>query len=312
MSHTQQNNFGYACINMALSEVKPKKNAVTTNRSMIRRTFLQKGVTGASELALKNVKDLEKIIQWNEKNKFKFFRMSSDMFPWASEYDFDSMPDIVEITKVLKRTGEYVIRNGHRITFHPGPFNKLCANKEQVVRNTIKDLEIHGQIFDLMGLTRSPYNKINIHVCAAYDDKSKTLEMFCRNFHKLADSVKTRLTVENDDKPTLYSVCELYEGIYKRIQIPIVFDYHHHTFCHSGQSEREALSMAIETWGETKPVVHYSETKTSADGSKYYIPQAHSDFIYNDFSFHGHTMDIMVEAKQKERAVQKYLKRFVA
>ena len=34
-------NLGYACINMTLGKQKPK---VTTNRSMIKRTFLEKGV----------------------------------------------------------------------------------------------------------------------------------------------------------------------------------------------------------------------------------------------------------------------------
>ena len=58
-------NYGYACINETLSNV-PKKQRVTTNRSMIKRTFKQKGITYASELALQNVLDLEKILKWNE------------------------------------------------------------------------------------------------------------------------------------------------------------------------------------------------------------------------------------------------------
>lgn len=299
--------LGYACINMTLSDVKPKKNAVTTNRSMIRRTFDAKGIRGASELALKNVKDLEKIIRWNEKNGFKFFRVSSDMFPWASEYQLSDMPDIEEISKVLKRAGDFAQQHGHRITFHPGPFNKLCANREPVVKNTIRDLEIHGEIFDLMGLSRTPYNKINIHVGAAYDDKSKALAAFCRNFERLPDSVKTRLTVENDDKANLYSTKELYEGVYKVIGIPIVFDYHHHKFCSGGQTEEDALALAVSTWGKIKPVTHYSETKRNADGSDYHKPQAHSDYVFNYIDPHGHDIDVMIEAKAKELAVIRYI-----
>ena len=76
-------NLGYACINMGLSSLSKSKR-VTTNRSMIRRTFLEKGLSYASELALQNCLDLEKIIQWNEDNDIKFYRMSSDLFPWAS------------------------------------------------------------------------------------------------------------------------------------------------------------------------------------------------------------------------------------
>ena len=68
-------NLGYACINMTLSEV-PKSKRITTNRSMIKKTFLEKGKAYASTLALENVKDLKKILQWNEMNGIKFFRMN--------------------------------------------------------------------------------------------------------------------------------------------------------------------------------------------------------------------------------------------
>jgi len=278
-----------------------------TNRSMIRKTFDAKGIKYASELALKNVKDLEKIIRWNEKHGFKYFRVSSDIFPWASEYQLTDLPDFEEISKSLKRSGDFVTQHGQRLTSHPGPFNKLCANKEQVVLNTIRDLEIHGELFDLMGLSRSVYNCINIHVGAAYGDKPKALAAFCKNFERLSESVKTRLTVENDDRPSLYSTKDLYEGVYKSIGVPIVFDYHHHKFCDGGQTESEALALAASTWGKIRPETHYSETKRNADGSDYYKPQAHSDYVFNYIDPHGHDIDVMIEAKAKELAVIRYV-----
>lgn len=299
--------LGYACINMTLSYVKPKKNAITTNRTMIRKTFDARGIDYASELALRNVQDLEKIIHWNDKHGFKFFRVSSDMFPWASEYNIADMPDIEEISKTLRRAGDFATQCGQRITFHPGPFNKLCSPAERVVRNTLRDLEIHGEIFDLMGLSRSPYNKINIHVGGAYNDKPKALKTFCKNFQRLSDSVKTRLTVENDDKPSLFSTKDLYAGVFKELGVPIVFDYHHHKFCDGGQSEADALALAVSTWGQIKPATHYSETRRNADGSDYHRPQAHSDYVFNFIDQHGHDVDIMIEAKAKELAVLRYI-----
>merc|ERR1711991_160395 len=113
-----------------------------------------------------------------------------------------------------------------------------------------------------MNLTRTPFNKINIHIGGAYGDKEKSMERFCKNFERLPDSVKTRLTVENDDKATMYSVTDLYEGVYCKIGIPIVFDYHHHRFCDGGLSEEDALEVAISTWIDTVPVVHYSESRS--------------------------------------------------
>ena len=113
-------NYGYACINMTLSEM-PKSKRITTNRSMIKRTFKEKGIKYASELALQNVKDLIKILAWNEENNIRFYRMSSDIFPWCSEYNYYDLPDYKEIKYWLRYAGDYAKEWGHRLTFHPGP-----------------------------------------------------------------------------------------------------------------------------------------------------------------------------------------------
>ena len=306
------NKIGYACINMQLSYPtkygnKPRgTEPITTNRSMIRRTFDEKGLDYASELGLKNVKDLNSLIQWNIMNGYDFFRMSSDMMPWKTEYDWDDLKHITEIKMYLHSAGTMADTHGVRLTTHPGPFNVLVSPKENVVENTIKDLTIHGDIMDMMNLSRTPYNKINIHCNGVYGDKQSAMDRFCSNFERLPDSVKTRLTVENDDKASMYSVKDLYEGIHKRIGIPIVFDYHHHKFCTGDMTEQEALELAISTWGDIKPVVHYSESRSIEQLNESIKPQAHSDYVLDYIDTYGHEVDIMVEAKHKELAVNKY------
>ena len=300
-----KNNLGYACINMTLSE-QPKSKRITTNRSMIKRTFKAKGLPYASELALLNVLDLEKIIQWNEDNDIKFYRMSSDIFPWASEYEFEQLPDFEAIAASLKRSGDLARKYGQRLTTHPGPFNKLTSPREQVILNTITDLENHARIFDLMGLPRTPYAKINIHVGAHYNDKQMAINNFCRNFDRLSDSAKSRLTVENDDKASLYSTKELYEEVYERIGIPIVHDLHHHTFCTGGIDQEEALLMASMTWGDVRPVVHYSESRSREKQDPKIRANAHSDMIVDEINTYGLDVDVMIEAKSKELALLNY------
>jgi len=305
------NNYGYACINMQLAY--PNKygiksdHRIISNRSMIKKTYLEKGINYASELALKNCKDLFKIIKWNKNNHFNFFRISSDIFPWCSEYKLTDLPDYKEIELILNTIGKYVLKNNLRITAHPGPFNVLTSPKEDVVKKCVHDLSIHGDTFDLMNLSRTPYNKINIHIGGAYGDKKSAMKRFCENFNLLPHSVKDRLTIENDDRESLYSVKELYEGVYQTIGIPIVFDYHHHKFCNGNLSEEDALKLACKTWGIIKPVVHYSESKSTEYKDSSIKPQAHSDYIYNHINTYGHKLDIMIEAKHKELAVLKYL-----
>jgi len=303
-------NLGYACINMELNARKGD-DRITTNRTMIKKTFQEKGLDYASELILQNVIDLNQIIDWNEQNNIKFFRMSSDIFPWASEYyqDWDNVPHIDLIKIWLENAGLKAEEYGQRITSHPGPFNVLVSPNENVVQNTITDLTIHGQIMDFMGLSRTPYNKLNIHCNGVYGDKQSALDRFCKNFERLPESVQTRLTVENDDKASMYSVKELYDGIYKRINIPIVFDYHHHRFCDGGLSEQEALELAMSTWPkDIVPVVHYSESRSKEQLDESIRPQAHSDLIKELPNTYGNKVDIMVEAKHKEIAIQEFIK----
>ena len=116
--------MGYACINMQLSKQKPK---IYTGRSMIKRTFEAKGIEYASELGLQNCKDLFEIIKWNNENGFDFFRITSNLFPWCSEYKLEDMPHHWEIVGILGECGKYVEENNMRITSHPGPFNVLTS-----------------------------------------------------------------------------------------------------------------------------------------------------------------------------------------
>ena len=289
-------NLGYACINMSLGK------KVTTNRTMVKKTFDAKGMDYVSELALKNASDIVKILEWNRLNGINFFRLSSALIPWGDKLDLTQLKDYKEIKSELKKAGDYAKFWGMRITSHPGPFNVLVSPNEKVVENTISDLELHGKIFDMMGLSKTPYNKINIHCNGVYGDKITAMDRFCENFKRLSPSVRKRLTVENDDKASMYSVTDLFY-IHDKIKIPIVFDYHHHKFCTGGWNEQAAFELAVSTWPEgITPVVHYSESK---EGAK---PQAHSDYIKELPNTYGRDVDIMVEAKAKELSILPFIK----
>ena len=46
-----------------------------------------------------------------------------------------------------------------------------------------------------------------------------------------------------------YTALKIFIMEYKKIGIPIVFDFHHHKFCDGGMSEKDAFNMAVSTWG---------------------------------------------------------------
>jgi UV DNA damage endonuclease len=295
-------NIGYACINMTMGK------KVTTNRTMVKKTFNAKGLDYVSELALLNAKDIIKILEWNRMNGIHFFRLSSALIPWGDSIDITQLKDYKEIKSELKKAGDFARYHNIRITSHPGPFNVLVSPNEKVVLATIADLELHGKVFDMMGLEKSPYNKINIHCNGVYGDKISAMDRCCANFEKLSESVRKRLTVENDDKASMYSVADLMY-IHHKIGIPIVFDYHHHQFCTGGLSERQALLLATSTWRKSgvTPVVHYSESKALHESDVKIKPQAHSDYITALPDTHRMSVDIMVEAKAKELAILPFI-----
>jgi UV DNA damage endonuclease len=297
-----ETNLGYCCINMSL---RPKK--ISVNNSCIRKTFDEKGLAHVSQLTLINARNLIEIIKWNEANGFKVYRMSSDMVPWMSEYELKDLPDYRKISFLLQGAGKLALKYGQRLSFHPGPFNVLGSPNPILVEKTIKELNQHSEIMDLMGLPKSHLYPINIHCNGVYGDKNTTLSRWASNYLKLSESAQSRLVVENDDKGSMYSVKDLYDGIFQSVKVPITFDYHHHRFNDSNLSEREAFELAATTWHHhnIKPLFHYSSCRRTFENPECKT-QAHADYIYEKINDYGYAIDIEVEAKAKELAIIKY------
>ena len=301
-----KNNFGYCCINMSLQEQK----GITIGRGMIKRTFEQKGIQYASELALQNVRDLIEIIKWNNQQGIKLYRMSSDMIPWMSEYELKDLPDYTKISNLLKGAGKIAMDAGQRLTFHPGHFCVIASQNPDVVVRSIKELNQHGEIMDLIGLPRTPYAAINIHVNTTAISKEDSLNRFIKAFDTLDPSVKERMTVENDDKKAQYSISDLVYGLSAHTGIPIVFDYHHHWCYDDPMPEKDALYLAASTWPEgIRQLVHYSSCKKIHEDSSV-VNRAHADYIYEEIHTYGLSIDIDLEAKAKEKALINYLQKY--
>jgi len=290
--------FGYCCINLTLG-----KHGITTGRTMRKATYKSKGIDYVAELTLQNSKDLISILQWNVENNVKVFRIGSNIFPWNSEYELEDVPGIEEISSVLKQAGDIVKESGQRVTFHPDHFVKLASVKSHVVEKSIHDLNHHDKLLSMMGLPANHFYCLNIHVGQNFSER--VVEDFVSTFHMLDDTTKKRLVVENDDKANAFSVKQLHEHIYSQIKTPITFDYFHHTFHPDGLSSEEAATLAASTWGETRPLFHYSESRNfheNVSGN----PRAHSDFADHVIDDYGLNIDVDLETKAKEAAWFQY------
>lgn len=292
--------LGYCCINLSLRD-----QGVTINRGMVKKTWLAKGITYAGELAELNLKDLRKILQWNVEHDIQVYRMSSDIFPWMSEYRLEELPNYARIKEISEQIGQYVHQHNLRISFHPGQFDVLASPNPEVVRKTIYDLDQHARIMDLMLLPQNYDAPINIHVGGTYGDKESALARFCENFQALSSSTKSRLVVENDDKPSQFGVADLHKGIYLKVGCPITFDHLHHRFCTNDLSAADAAGLASTTWYHHRPLQHYSSSKALYEDSSV-INRSHADYVYEVIPDYDSDVDVEIEAKAKDLAVLKY------
>lgn len=300
-------NIGYCCISMGVNTGKKKKEFVTVNRGMVRRTFDAKGLPYVSELVIENLKDTLKLLEYNIKNNIYIYRMSSDSFPWMSEYEFSDLPKFPTIHTYLKLIGKKVKDHGIRVSYHPGPFNVLASENPSVVQKTISELNKHAELMDLMELDQTTFYPINIHINTTQPTRELAAERFCKEFENLSESCKKRLVVENDDGANQYSVKMLYDWVYQVIGIPITFDQHHYNYGPQDQTMEEALRLAHSTW-KTRALTHMSSPKTLEDTSG--KNTAHADYIYEEIKTFGLDFDTEIEAKAKDLAVFKYRKQF--
>ncbi len=83
-----------------------------------------RGQAYVESIGLANARDIIKMLRWNDRYGIKFFRLSSEMFPFASheEYGYKLAPFAADI---LEEVGRVVAELGHRVTTHPGQVRSL-------------------------------------------------------------------------------------------------------------------------------------------------------------------------------------------
>ena len=302
--------IGYACMH---HEARFPHRA-TTGRT-VRLKTRQAGLGEVSQKALQNAEDLLHILRWNVQMGFGCFRISS-IFPWLDTYDVHELPDWKSIEPVLGACTDTIRDHGLRITTHPGQYVCLASPNPKTVEASIKELNAHGKMMDLLGLPRTPWSKINIHIGGTYTKNPSGADLevvgarFAEAFLQLDESVQTRLTLENDDKPNCWSVHGLLDWVLPQIKarsgfdVPLVFDSLHWQLGPQTDPRDKSYSLclgsAARTWGAVVPIVHHSESR---DGST-----AHSDAFTTLFpNPEGIVVDVMLEAKHKEVAGLGYL-----
>ncbi|GAB3821858.1 UV DNA damage repair endonuclease UvsE [Pontibacter rugosus] len=286
--------IGYPCINQTLD--------CSSSRTFRLASYTEERLIETVE---QNLACLRRILEYNVQHGLYFFRLSSDLVPFAShEINKYNWQEHFKLT--FRRLGAYIKNNNIRISMHPDQFVVLNSPKEETVRNSIAELVYQGSILDLMELDTTA--KLQIHGGGAYGDKPSAIQRFAEVYHTmLPDAVKARLCVENDDRT--YSLQDCLQ-LHELTGMPIIFDNFHHECVNNGEPMREAVQTAAATWQPDRDGILMMDYSSQAIGERKgkHTTSIHEQ-LFHDFmaETEGLDMDIMLEIKDKEESARKAL-----
>jgi UV DNA damage endonuclease len=296
--------FGVCCIVLDLENNDPPKKFQKITYKRFSSLPREEAVGILSQRILNNIDVTFHAIKYCAERNY-CYRLSSDLFPLIT-YDkanvtLEELPDYSKIENLFSQIKEYICANNTRISCHPSEYNVLASKNQEAVNKTIKELNFYSWFMDQIGCPANYNSPMNLHIHNNCGDPSEIIDRFIKNCENLDKNCWNRLVIENDDKINCWSVNKLIKYYYSATNKPITLDYLHHK-CHPDNlSEKDAVTACCNTWGEYKPLFHYSESKEGKN------PRAHADYAINKFDNYGFDFDIDFELKQKDQAIEKYL-----
>jgi UV DNA damage endonuclease len=177
--------IGYACINLT--------TGITVNRTCRLANASEEKLR---EIIISNLSGLKKVLEWNNENNIRLYRISSDTIPFASHpvnkvlWWEDYKDELDEIGKLIKE-------EDIRVYMHPNPVVYLNSPDSDVVRRSIEELEWHVKFLDALNIDYT--HKIVFHSGGIYGNKANAIKRFIKVYNNLPENLKNRLTLENDE-----------------------------------------------------------------------------------------------------------------
>ncbi|AXI08103.1 UV DNA damage repair endonuclease UvsE [Oceanobacillus zhaokaii] len=299
--------FGYVANALGLWDASPSKTLTFTRYSTLPKNERMEKL---KYITAQNLHHTKRILYYNIAHEIDIYRFSSTLVPLATHpevmWDF-----LTPFKNEWEEIGNIVKHFNLRVSFHPNQFTLFTSPREEVTINAIISMDYHFKMLNAMNVLDT--GLINIHIGGAYGDKAKSLNRFYKNLKKLPKEIKKHMTLENDDKT--YDVQETLLACEKE-NIPMVLDYHHYMANNVENDLANYLNRIFNTWNNVDivPKVHISSPKSE---NAY---RSHADFVSLDFVLPflkmakelNQDFDIMIEAKQKNLAMQKLVEDIAA
>lgn len=279
--------LGYPCINRTIG--------CTANRTFRLASYSEKNLI---EKVSNNLNCLEQILQYNVKHNLLFFRISSDLVPFAS-HPICTFNWQKYFQERFRQIGNYIKKHKMRISMHPDQFVLINSPNQDVVKRSIKELIYHCEVLDLLELSAAA--KVQIHIGGVYGDKSQALQRFINVYKNLPSLIKKRLVIENDHISYSLKDCLF---VHREIGIAVLFDSFHHECLNNKETIKQAMLSASQTWQKRDGIlmVDYSSQKPKTNKG------THSEHInlkqFRKFLQQSKDIkfDLMLEIKDKEKS----------
>jgi UV DNA damage endonuclease len=256
-----------------------------------------------TRVAQKNLANTLRILRANFFDQIQVYRFSSKLIPLCTHPEFLDWDYARDLEAELQTIGTFVKENRMRVSLHPDHFTLLNSPKPEVLTASLRDLDYHVTLLEVMGLDAT--TKLVIHIGGKYQDRGQALSRFKSNFYALPERIRKRLILENDDR--CFSAVEVLR-LAEELALPMVLDLHHHQLLNHGESLASILPAVWATWtDELPPKVHLSSPRDQKN------PRYHADFVAVDALTRflqiarelQRNLDVMLEAKQKDLALLK-------
>ena len=158
--------IGYPCINRNIG--------CTANSTFRLASYSRENLISKVE---NNLSCLRNILEFNVKQGLLFFRISSDLVPFAS-HPICRFDWLNHFKTDFKEIGAFIQKNDLRISMHPDQFVLINAKDSDIVKRSINELEYHCDLLDALGLDKTA--RVQIHVGGVYGEKDKSMQRFIR------------------------------------------------------------------------------------------------------------------------------------
>ena len=298
--------FGYVAMSAQLKNTSPSQTMTAKQFEQIKDR--EAGIRKLERIAMANLQNCLRLLKHNVAHDIAFFRLSSKLVPLVNHpltegwnYDRALLPYLKEIATFLQK-------HNMRIGFHPDHFVVLNNLDEDLLKRSLQTLIYHYKLLRGMGI--DPTHRCVLHVGGAKNGKVNGLEDFIENFTKVPHLIQKMLILENDD--TVFNIEDvLYLG--EKLQIPIVFDLHHHDVNPPEENEdfKKIWERIVATWQSSElPVkIHLSSPKEAIDDKRHhdYINCERLLSFFKQIKGSVEQLDIMIEAKKKDVALFKLM-----